>query len=100
MSPQDYLNNPMFDSLNTHRPKLSWGQSSGGQDRTITLKPLANVLNPKRRKNSTKASSRKLGVNGSGHLMNHHFNHHHHLSSAFPQPAAPQTSKSSSCKVI
>ena len=98
MSPQDYLNNPMFDSLNTHRPKLSWGQS-GGQDRTITLKPLANVLNPKRRKNSTKAS-RKLGVNGSGHLMNHHFNHHHHhLSSAFPQPA-PQTSKSSSCKVI
>jgi hypothetical protein len=34
-SPQDYLNNPMFDSLNHHR--RYWPQ-----DRTITLRPLTS----------------------------------------------------------
>ena len=35
-SPQDYLNNPMFDSLNHHR--RYWPHS----DRTITLRPLTS----------------------------------------------------------
>ena len=68
LSPQDYLNNPMFDSLNnaSRGPKLSWSIGDGSGDRTITLKPLANVLNPKKRRKSTASSlQRKFGVNSS-----------------------------------
>ena len=45
-SPQDYLNNPMFDSLNASRHRRYWPSSGGGgsglssSDRTITLRPL------------------------------------------------------------
>jgi len=40
-SPQDYLNNPMFDSLNNHRSHRYWpGHTSN--DRTITLRPLTS----------------------------------------------------------
>ena len=49
-SPQDYLNNPMFDSLNASRYRRYWPTSGGGggtsSDRTITLRPLMST--PKR----------------------------------------------------
>ena len=74
LSPQDYLNNPMFDSLNnaSRGPKLSWSIGDGSGDRTITLKPLANVLNPKKRRKSTASSlQRKFGVNSSSMVRVH-----------------------------
>lgn len=40
-SPQDYLNNPMLDSLNNHRSHRYWPRASSS-DRTITLRPLAS----------------------------------------------------------
>ena len=46
-SPQDYLNNPMFDSLNASRYRRYWPSSGGSSsDRTITLRPLMST--PKR----------------------------------------------------
>jgi hypothetical protein len=39
-SPQEYLSNPMFDSLQ-HRHRLYWPIN----DRTITLKPLTTLKN-------------------------------------------------------
>jgi len=46
-SPQDYLNNPMFDSLNASRHRRYWPTSGGASsDRTITLRPLMST--PKR----------------------------------------------------
>jgi hypothetical protein len=46
-SPQDYLNNPMFDSLNASRYRRYWPTSGGSSsDRTITLRPLMST--PKR----------------------------------------------------
>jgi len=107
LSPQDYLNNPMFDSLNnaSRGPKLSWSIGDGSGDRTITLKPLANVLNPKKRRKSTASSlQRKFGVNSSSMsssgLHNHHFHHRQttHRLGAFPPPQPPPTK--SNCKVI
>jgi len=107
LSPQDYLNNPMFDSLNnaSRGPKLSWTIGDGSGDRTITLKPLANVLNPKKRRKSTASSlQRKFGVNSSSMsssgLHNHHFHHRQttHRLGAFPPPQPPPTK--SNCKVI
>ena len=45
-SPQDYLNNPMFDSLNASRHRRYWPTSGSSSDRTITLRPLMST--PKR----------------------------------------------------
>ena len=45
-SPQDYLNNPMFDSLNASRYRRYWPTSGSSSDRTITLRPLMST--PKR----------------------------------------------------
>ena len=44
-SPQDYLNNPMFDSLNASRYRRYWPTGTSS-DRTITLRPLMST--PKR----------------------------------------------------
>ena len=41
-SPQDYLNNPMFDSLNNHRSHRYWPHTGSSSDRTITLRPLTS----------------------------------------------------------
>ena len=88
LSPQDYLNNPMFDSLNS-RSKLHWQTASG--DRTITLKPLS-MLTKKRKKSSTSSLQRKFGISS------HHINHHQLITNMPPQP--PSKSGFGSCKVL
>ena len=42
-SPQDYLNNPMFDSLNASRHRRYWPTSGSSIDRTITLRPFMST---------------------------------------------------------
>jgi len=41
-SPQDYLNNPMFDSLNNQRTHRYWPHNSSSDRGTITLRPLTS----------------------------------------------------------
>ena len=54
-SPQDYLNNPMFDSLNNHHRRY-WPS----QDRTITLRPLTSKKHSLHRKMMTPRSACKV----------------------------------------
>ena len=95
VSPQDYLNNPMFDSLNNRSHKLHWGQS--GSDKTITLKPLS-MLTKKRKKSSSSNLHRKFGVNMSSSHSN--FNHHHGLHHLNIGNLPSQPPSKSACKVL
>ena len=91
-TPQEYLKNPMFESLNSHK-RLVWPSVIGGSglsDRTITLKPL-NVL---KRKKSKTSLQKRLG-----------FGNHNSASSILPtnyqyQPPPPISGRSSACKML
>ena len=87
-TPQEYLNNPMFESLNNHK-RLVWPSVIGsGSDRTITLKPL-NVL---KRKKSKSSLQKRLGFgNNSGTNV---------LTNNYQYPPPPLSGRSSACKVL
>lgn len=87
-TPQEYLNNPMFESLNNHK-RLVWPSVIGsGSDRTITLKPL-NVL---KRKKSKSSLQKRLGF-GSNSATNV-------LTNNYQYPPPPLSGRSSACKVL
>ena len=87
-TPQEYLNNPMFESLNNHK-RLAWPSVIGnGSDRTITLKPL-NVL---KRKKSKSSLQKRLGF-GSNSTTNV-------LTTNYQYPPPPLSGRSSTCKVL
>ena len=90
-TPQEYLNNPMFESLNNHK-RLAWPSVIGGSgsDRTITLKPL-NVL---KRKKSKSSLQKRLGF-GSHTATNNVVTTNYQ----YPPPP-PLTGRSNACKVL
>lgn len=57
-TPTEYLNNPMFDSLNTHRNPRSWISDR----KTITLRPLAQLT-------KKRSSHSHLGGGGGGNKL-------------------------------
>ena len=88
-TPQEYLNNPMFESLNNHK-RLGWPSVIGnGSDRTITLKPL-NVL---KRKKSKTSLQKRLGF-GTGTSSSNSF------ATNYQYPPPPLSGRSSTCKVL
>ena len=88
-TPQEYLNNPMFESLNNHK-RLGWPSVIGnGSDRTITLKPL-NVL---KRKKSKTSLQKRLGF-GTGTSSSNSFG------TNYQYPPPPLSGRSSTCKVL
>jgi Ras-related protein Rab-23 len=88
-TPQEYLNNPMFESLNNHK-RLGWPSVIGnGSDRTITLKPL-NVL---KRKKSKTSLQKRLGL-GIGTSSSNSF------ATNYQYPPPPLSGRSSTCKVL
>ena len=87
-TPQEYLNNPMFESLNNHK-RLVWPSVIGSSsDRTITLKPL-NVL--KRKKSKTSLQKRLgFGNNSTTNVLNNNYQY----------PPPPLSGRYSACKVL
>jgi hypothetical protein len=87
-TPQEYLKNPMFESLNNHK-RLVWPSVIGNSsDRTITLKPL-NVL---KRKKSKSSLQKRLGF-GNNSTTNV-------LTTNYQYPPPPLSGRSSACKVL
>ena len=95
-TPQEYLNNPMFESLNSQR-RLYWPSVIGSSsDRTITLKPL-NVL---KRKKSKSSLQKRLGFGNTTNSTSTA----NVLTNGYQQYPPPPTTllsgKSNACKVL
>ena len=87
-TPQEYLKNPMFESLNNQK-RLYWPSVIGsGSDRTITLKPL-NVL---KRKKSKGSLQKRLGF---GHNSTTNV-----LGTGYQYPPPPLSGRNNACKVL
>ena len=95
-TPQEYLNNPMFESLNSQR-RLYWPSVIGSSsDRTITLKPL-NVL---KRKKSKSSLQKRLGFGNTtnstptANVLTNGYQQYP------PPPTTLLSGKSNACKVL